>query len=234
MKLKIKIIALSMLMGVGLSGTANAADFFAAHPDVKVLFMTSDIYQGNIAGFECENGDIVDMQNTFCAGGMAGVKNIKWSYQGDVYAPAINASGEMVTNARKIGTVAGSPSFDASFFALGNPNGWGGLPATMPWTCDSCDLTINGTTFKNMPAGSAVPIPLDGRAFVGLGPVANAEQWLGMRMGGCSGVEATADATGPYAGMWGTICLNGTIEFDQNFNGIGSSNCVLVLQKKPQ
>jgi len=226
------ITTVCLLSGLALPGAASAADFFAAHPDVKVLFMTSNIYQGNISGFECENGDIVDMVNTFCTGGMAGVKNIKWSYKGDVYAPATNAMGEMITNANKIGTVAGSPSFDASFFALGGPS-WEGLPPTMPWTCDSCSLNINGTTFENMPAGSALPIPLDGRAFVGLGPVPNADQRLGMRMGGCSGVQATADATGPYAGMHGTICLNGTIEFDQQFNGIGSSNCVLVLQKKP-
>jgi len=34
---------------------------------------------------------------------------------------------------------------------------------------------------------------------------------------------------GDYAGKVGTLCLNGTFSFDQQFNGKGVSNCTVAL-----
>ena len=75
-------------------------------------------------------------------------------------------------------------------------------------------------------------MPLTGRAFIGFGAVPNKEGYLGLRMAGCAGVQETS-GQGKYANMMGTICLNGTIGFKQDFSGVGTSNCVMVLQQGP-
>ena len=46
-------------------------------------------------------------------------------------------------------------------------------------------------------------------------------------MAGCVGIRASDE--GEYAGKVGTLCLNGTFTFDEEFNGVGVSNCFIVI-----
>lgn len=207
----------AIIGGAIFSSTASADNVnMAISPATTVLYMKSNIYQGGIT----------NMDN----------QNIYWGYQGDVYAAVVNpATGEQSSPVVKIGTVEGAPSFPLSFMALGDPS-YGGDPKavaaamgteTLPWTCTSCTLKIGGSEFHRIPNMS-----LTGRAFIGFGAVSNKEGFLSLRMAGCAGVQEVS-GQGKYANKMGTICLNGTIGFKPDFSGVGTSNCVMVLQDGP-
>ena len=83
-------------------------------------------------------------------------------------------------------------------------------------------MSIGGTTFSIIG-----DMPLTGRAFPGLGPVADPSGRAALRMAGCAGVAANGE--GKYANKVGSLCLNGTFRFDGQFNGAGVSNCTIVL-----
>ena len=211
------LLAATVAGGVIFSSNAAADNVqLAINPSTTVLYMKSNIYQGGITNMDDQN--------------------IYWGYLGDVYAAVVNpATGEQSSPAVKIGTVEGAPAFPKSFMALGDPT-YGGDPKavaaamnteTLPWTCTSCTLKIGGSEFHRIPNMS-----LTGRAFIGLGAVANKEGYLALRMAGCAGVQEVS-GLGKYANKMGTICLNGTIGFKQDFSGVGTSNCVLVLQDGP-
>jgi hypothetical protein len=84
-------------------------------------------------------------------------------------------------------------------------------------------MQLNGSTFK-------FEEPLTGRAFPQLGPVEDpaVTGTMALRMAGCAGLREVSGA-GDYAGMVGTLCLNGTFSFDQAFNGVGVSNCTIAI-----
>jgi hypothetical protein len=130
---------------------------------------------------------------------------------------------------RERGFVDATAAFSTSFFALLGP--WDELPATLPWTMDEFQMSIGGTTFTTIdeddPMTRMPAMPLTGRAFPGLGPVADPDGFAALRMAGCAGVRANGE--GRYADKVGSLCLNGTFRFDGAFNGIGVSNCTIVL-----
>jgi hypothetical protein len=83
-------------------------------------------------------------------------------------------------------------------------------------------MVVDGTTFS-------VEEELTGRAFPHLGPVENPQETgtMALRMSGCAGLRANDQ--GDYAGKVGTLCLNGTFTFDEQFNGVGVSNCSIAI-----
>jgi hypothetical protein len=238
------IAATALVLGMGFS-SANFAwgdrdrdhhddDVqLAINPATTVIFGKSDITEGHVTGFECA-GPCVNGDGTpwVGVGFPANPVTINWEYTGDVYAIEVDdKTGEMSKLGDKIGTVTGTPSFPASFGVFTQTDDpiqasqWLGTE-TLPWTCTGCNLEINGSTFARIDN-----MPLTGRSFIGLGGVDNEEDKLALRMGGCAGIQETS-GLGPYANMQGTICLNGTIGFNTlDFTGVGTSNCVMVLQK---
>ena len=237
------IAATALVLGMGFSAGSFADDKnvqLAINSDTVVLFGKSDITEGGVTGFDCVNyttgvaADCVDGNGDLWAGvGFpANPATIHWAYSGDVYAVEVDdKTGEMKKKlGEKIGTVTGTPSFPASFgvFTMtGDPLQASQMvqSETLPWTCTSCNLEINGSTFKRIEN-----MPLTGRSFIGLGGVDSEEGYLALRMAGCAGIQETS-GLGDYANMKGTICLNGTIGFNPDFSGVGTSNCVMVLQK---
>ena len=245
------VAATALVVGLGFSAISFADGFhrsgdvnLAINPDTTVLYLKSDIYQG---GMDPRNGvgpfDCVD------AGGAASpcilsdgtpwvgvgfpvnVGTIHWQYTGNVYAAKVDDdTGVQKGLGDKVGTVAGNPSFPGQFGYLAFydvPTVVGMVGETLPWTCDNCDLRVSGSTFAKID-----DMPLTGRAFIGLGTVGNPEGYLGLRMAGCTGIKETS-GQGKYANMQGTACLNGTIGFQPDFSGVGTSNCVLVLKDGP-
>jgi hypothetical protein len=240
------IAATALVLGMGFSA-ASFADRggndeevqLAINPDTIVLIGKSDITEGGVTGFDCMNyttgvaADCVLADGTpwVGVGFPANPATIHWAYSGDVYSMEVDEdTGEMKELGSKIGTVTGTPSFPASFGVFtqtGDPLVASQMvqSETLPWTCTSCNLEINGSTFTRIEN-----MPLTGRSFIGLGGVDSEEGYLALRMAGCAGIQETS-GEGPYANMQGTICLNGTIGFNPDFSGVGTSNCVMVLQK---
>lgn len=225
------LLAVSFTATAGDRGRDKGEDRvnLAINPDTVVLYMKSDITEGNITGFNCA-GDCVDNNGD---GFPDNAVTITWAYRGDVYAADVDDdSGEQEGIGELVGTVTGSPEFPAAFgiFTMVNdPKAAAAMlgTETLPWTCNGCNLQIGGSTFAKIDS-----MPLTGRSFIALGAVPNAENKLALRMGGCAGVQETS-GTGKYANMAGTICLNGTIGFNPDFSGVGTSNCVMVLQPGP-
>jgi len=83
---------------------------------------------------------------------------------------------------------------------------------------------------------SGAGVLLEGRAINQWGPVINSPDFdpmngiIPIRILGCGGLEETA-MTGKFAGMIGSICFNGVINFDQNDPSklTGSSKCTITL-----
>lgn len=222
-------LALCMACGTTMADDDDYTVQFAINPDTTVLYMKSDITEGHITGFDCADGCVQDNNGD---GFPDLATTIHWTYSGDVYAARVGRNGEQRGPGRKVGSVTGAPSFPAQFgiFTMTNdPKAAAAMLSmeTLPWTCTGCNLKIGGSTFAKIDS-----MPLTGRAFLGLGGVDNAEGYLALRMGGCAGVQETS-GQGKYANMQGTICLNGTIGFNPDFTGVGTSNCVMVLQKGP-
>jgi hypothetical protein len=150
-----------------------------------------------------------------------GAENIIYPISGPVYATMVNpASGETMGAVMERGSVNAKAAFSVAFFGLLGP--WSEVDPTLPWTMDQFAMSIGGTTFS-----IREDMPLTGRAFPGLGPVADPVGYAALRMAGCAGV--VADGEGKYANKVGSLCLNGTFRFDGAFNGIGVSNCTIVL-----
>jgi len=231
-------MASAALLGSTLfSSTAMAANpHFAINPDITVLYMVSDINQGGLDTYPvipCPEGTDASICTPAAPGATPDMSNfvIAWHYSGNVYAALANpATGVQQPPIQQIGTVEGYPMFPTNMADLM----MSGTEPTVPWTCNDCTLVVSGTTFHKIPT-----MPLDGRMFTGLGMVTTQPTdnvLMAFRMAGCAGVQANDQ--GPYANMHGTLCLNGTLGI-KNFNpdpqnmvfdGVGASNCVLVLQ----
>lgn len=206
-------------------GTAYAAGGNGApqvfNPNSDALTITNSIsnVDGAIGGFVCQDGTITGDPMDPC-----GVQTILYPISGPVYATMVNPStGETMGAVAERGTVNAVPAFDVSFFGL--KGDWNVLPATLPWTMNDFQMSIGGSTFEIIDGMS-----LTGRAFSGLGPVEDpmVTGTLALRMAGCAGVRETT-GMGRYANKTGSLCLNGTFTFEQNFNGKGVSNCTIVL-----
>lgn len=79
-------------------------------------------------------------------------------------------------------------------------------------------------------------VALEGRAINMWGPVVNSPKFdpvngiFPIRILGCGGLKEVA-GKGRYAGMVGSICFNGQLNFDQNNQQVltGSSKCTIAL-----
>lgn len=152
-----------------------------------------------------------------------------YTINGPGFAPwAIYRSGEIpdpVFSWRQVTTLEGG-----QITFLGNPQTdpvieFGCLPG-------SCTMALGGGSVLTSDAG----VPLQGRAINFWGPVVNSpdfdpvNQVFPIRIMGCGGLKEIAGA-GKYAGMVGSICFNGTLNFDQNNPLVlsGSSKCTITL-----
>jgi len=95
------------------------------------------------------------------------------------------------------------------------------------FSCNGCNLKFpDGSTLVSDPN-----VPLEGRAFFLYGPVAPKPNStiMTIRMAGCSGLRETA-GVGKLANKAGSICFNGSFNFDSNNPYIitGESNCTIV------
>lgn len=191
-------------------------------PNLEALTVVSTVSDvtGAIGGFRCADGSV-----TFDPQDACGVRAIIYPISGKVYAPNVNAINGVTEGAlSQVGTIEATPEFDVSFFAL-NTEDWTTLPV-LPWTMSAYSMKVNGSTFEYIEG-----MELKGSAFAALGPVEEPnEVGASLRMGGCEGIRETS-GKGKHANMIGTLCLNGTFSFQPNFDGIGVSNCTLVLHK---
>ena len=102
------------------------------------------------------------------------------------------------------------------------------------FTClaGSCMMNFNNGSVLQSDAG----VPLSGRAANLWGPVVNSpdfdpqNQIFPIRILGCGGLKETA-GEGPYAGMVGSICFNGVLNFNKldPMQLTGSSKCTITL-----
>jgi hypothetical protein len=218
----IRMLALAVATSVcstayAVGGKGNP-QVFNPNPDALTITNSISNVTGAIGGFVCPDGSITSDPMDAC-----GVETILYPISGPVYATMVNPStGETMGAVQEEGEVNAVPAFDVGFFGLaGN---WNQLPPTLPWTMNEFQMSIGGTTFTIIDG-----MPLTGRAFPGLGPVEDpmVTGTLALRMAGCAGVQANAE--GRYANKVGSLCLNGTFTFEQNFDGKGVSNCTIVL-----
>ena len=172
--------------------------------------------------------------NGYVAGFTEGYAEFIYPISGDVYATFTDGrTGETLGSFNKVGAIEATVLFDISFGGLApDENGqihWEDLPPTLPWTMtndlegyNKFAMVVDGTTFSLVEE-------LTGRAFPHLGPVENPAETgtLAIRMSGCAGLRANDE--GEYAGKVGTLCLNGTFSFDEDFNGVGVSNCSIAI-----
>jgi len=204
------------------------------NPNVAPLTIVNTIsdVHGNVAGFIDAtgqlNGDMYNPANT----------HIIYPISGDVYATVTDDdTGKTQGAYEQRGSIHATVMFSTSFFGLLS-NAWGDLPATLDWTMtndmtdqinpwtgaafNEFEVVVDGTTFTFVEG-------LTGRAFPHLGPVENPMETgkMALRMAGCAGLRANDE--GAYAGKVGTLCLNGTFNFEPNFNGHGVSNCTIAI-----
>jgi len=96
----------------------------------------------------------------------------------------------------------------------------------------SCQMTFNDGSVLVSDAGVA----LEGRAINFWGPIINSPDFdpvngiIPIRILGCGGLKEIA-GKGRLAGMVGSICFNGALNFNQNDQSVltGSSKCTLTL-----
>lgn len=185
-------------------------------PSLTVVNTISDV-SGYVNGFIDSDGNI--------NGDMYNPDNVSILYpiSGKVYATMTDgSSGETMGSFSEVGNISATVLFSTEFFGLMSPD-WGALSATLPWTMsDDFAMVVGGTEFTFVEE-------LTGRAFPHLGPVENPADTgtMALRMAGCAGLRANDQ--GDYAGKVGTLCLNGTFTFDQQFNGAGVSNCSIAI-----
>jgi len=216
------------LIGAAIVLSSSAALAEPAHPknpnlDALTVISTISTVDGEIAGFICpDDSTVYTLDDAFACG----FESIIYPISGKVFAATVNPSnGETIAAVIKLGKIEATTEFDASFLALGDPTvDWRDL-GVLPWTMSSFEMKISGSTFEHIEG-----MELDGSAFAALGPVEDPmlSGTASLRMGGCEGIREVS-GKGDYANMIGSLCLNGTFSFDQEFNGAGVSNCTLVL-----
>ena len=215
------IVTLTLSSTTAFAGKSKGHIYNPNTPSLTVVNTISDV-DGVVGGFIDNEGNI--------NGDMMNPNNVSIIYPitGEVYATMTNGyTGETQGSYNQKGTISATVLFPTSFFGL--MGDWGALPVTMPWTMTNdlanfspFTMEVSGTTFS-------FDEELTGRAFPHLGPVENPQETgtMALRMAGCAGIRANDQ--GEYAGKVGTLCLNGTFTFDQQFNGVGVSNCSIAI-----
>ncbi|HHJ15371.1 MAG TPA: hypothetical protein ENJ80_01600 [Gammaproteobacteria bacterium] len=210
-------VSMAFTSSAAFAGPLHKMSLYNPNPAPLTIVNTISDVTGHVGGFIDVNGDI--------NGDMYNPNNVSILYpiSGDVYATVTDGrTGETLGSFRQAGSISATVLFDVSFFGL--MGDWSLLPETMPWTMDDdFAMQINGSTF-------VFEEQLTGRAFPQLGPVENPAETgtMALRMAGCAGLRETS-GEGDYAGKVGTLCLNGTFTFDQDFNGKGVSNCSIAI-----
>ena len=219
--MKKTLVALAVISVATLMSNTALADRHSmdlTNPNLDPLTVTNSIsdVNGYIGGFvDSEgniNGDMMNPDNV----------TILYPVAGSVHATVTNMrSGETLGTVVENGDITATVKFPTTFFGL--MGDWSALPPTMSWTMDGFSMNLNGSTFN-------FAEELTGRAFPHLGPVEDpmVTGKMALRMAGCAGVREVS-GEGDYAGQVGTLCMNGTFNFDQSFNGNGVSNCTIVL-----
>lgn len=224
--MKKSLVALAVVSAVSfMSSTAFAGNPHISNPNPEPLTVVNSI--SDVNGY---------------VGGQTAT-DILYPIAGSVNATVTNMrTGETIGTVSQTGEISATVMFPFSFMGL--MGDWSVLPATLPWTMDNdFSMNIGGSTFaianvESVDAEGNVREEnyrgefggLTGRAFVFAGPVENpmATGTMALRMAGCAGVVETSDE-GDYAGKVGSICMNGTFSFDQDWNGKGVSNCTLAI-----
>ena len=193
------------------------------NPNLESLTIVNTISEvdGAVGGFIDADGNV--------NGDMYNPDNVSIIYpiSGKIYATVTDGrTGESLGAFKQSGTIEATASFSTMFFGL--MGDWSLLPETLPWTMTEETIKVNGSTF-------VFDEELTGRAFPRVGPVDDPSitGTMSLRMSGCAGLREIS-GEGDYAGKVGTLCLNGTFTFDQQFNGKGVSNCTLVLHDPVQ
>ncbi len=209
------LATVALLFSSGLA-LADGNILYNPNPAPLTIVNTISEVDGYVGGFVDSagnvNGDITNPDNV----------SIIYPISGKIYATVTDGStGETLGAFKQSGTIEAVASFSTEFFGL--MGDWSLLPATLPWTMTEEAINVNGSSFT-------FEEELTGRAFPHLGPVEDpaVTGTLALRMAGCAGVRETSGA-GAYAGKVGTLCLNGTFTFDEQFNGKGVSNCTIVV-----
>lgn len=224
-KLTKGLISFLFLLTISVSHAAppkHAIKLFNPNTPSLTVINTISHVSGQIAGFVDSagniNGDMMNPDNV----------SIVYPISGTVHATVTEGStGETLGSYSEVGSISATASFSTAFFGL--MGDWAQLPKTLPWTMtEDFAMKVSGSTF-------VFEEKLTGRAFPQLGPVENPMETgtMALRMSGCAGVRETS-GVGAYAGKVGTLCLNGTFTFDQNFNGVGVSNCSIAVHDPVQ
>jgi hypothetical protein len=210
----VKVTSKTILSGLAVVAlTLSSATAFAKKPNKGHLYNPNTPSLTVVNTMSNVSGYVADMTDT----------HFIYPISGEVYATVTDGkTGETLGAFKQLGSISATALFGLEFGGLMNPD-WGSLPATLPWTMgDDFAMEVEGTTFS-------IAEELTGRAFPHLGPVENPLETgtMALRMSGCAGLRA--DDQGKYAGKVGTLCLNGTFTFDEQFNGDGVSNCSIAI-----
>lgn len=215
------LTSIALLFTATSSFAGGGHMLYNPNPAPLTIVNTISEVDGQVGGFIDADGNV--------NGDMYNPDNVSIIYpiSGKIYATVTDGrTGESLGAFRQSGTIEATASFSTMFFGL--MGDWSVLPETLPWTMTEETIKVNGSTF-------IFEEELTGRAFPRLGPVEDpaVTGTMALRMSGCAGLRETS-GEGDYAGKVGTLCLNGTFTFDQQFNGKGVSNCTLVLHDPVQ
>ena len=210
-------VALLFSAGTAFADYKKRFNLYNPNPAPLTVVNTISEVNGSVNGFVDSDGNI--------NGDMYNPDNVSILYpiKGDVFTTVTDGrTGQTLGSFNKEGTVESTVTFSTQFFGL--MGDWSALPATLPWTMEEdFKMNVGGSSF-------ALQEPLTGRAFPHLGPVENPMETgtMALRMSGCAGVREVS-GEGSYANKVGTLCMNGTFTFDQEFNGKGVSNCSIAI-----
>lgn len=204
-----KMLALMAMTFALLASAAGRADDSQVEP---ITLLVNFKITGNFTAYDPNTG------------------NSTYAINGPGYAPPFilpsGAVSDLIVPGLQVATLSNAqivfPAFDPN-----NP------PPVMDFTCikGSCTMQIGGSVLQ-----SDAGVPLAGRAPFLWGPVVKSPDYdpvhgvLPIRILGCGGLKETS-GQGRYAGMVGSICFNGTLNFNvanpQTLTG--GSKCTITL-----
>jgi hypothetical protein len=204
-----------------LTGIATAAAFVA----LAALPVAAPATQTQSEPIEL----LIDFHVTGNFSGTDG-QTITYTIGGPGYAPWwIFSSGEIIDQVLPFRKAAELSNAEVVFpaFDFNHP------PGVVNFTCKtgSCTLATGGSILQ-----SDAGVPLEGRAPFMWGPVFKSPAFdpvngvVPMRILGCGGLKETS-GQGKYAGMVGSICFNGTLNFNaaNPLQLTGGSKCTITL-----
>lgn len=227
-KFSMLCVFLSVISNVVVADDSKDYKNYRINPDPNLdaltVISTTSLVNGAVAGFRCPDGSVTADMNDIC-----GIESIVYPISGKVFIPVVNMfNGETLATGPQVGTIEATPEFNPELLSLANPSvDWTTLPS-LPWTMSKFVMKFGGSTFEYLDG-----MELNGSTYASFGPVEIPNQTNGasLRLAGCIGL-AEVSGSGKYANMVGSLCLNGTISFQPNFDGRGVSNCIVVLHEK--